>query len=133
MEPASVRVLLDSLHVEWNAPCIATLKKVLGHQRPPQRGAGFWPEPRTYTHSEADSMPMTGAAPAPARPRKHLSAGDLLRAEVASGSELGQQCQEIMKEGQLVPTEVTLGLIKKAMVALGQKIFIIDGFPGRVQ
>ena len=53
---------------------------------------------------------------------KHLSAGDLLRAEVASGSEVGQQCQEIMKEGQLVPTEVTLGLIKKAMVASGQKI-----------
>ena len=63
---------------------------------------------------------------------KHLSAGDLLRAEVASGSELGQQCQEIMKEGQLVPTEVTLGLIKKAMVASGQKIFIIIEFPRAV-
>mgnify|MGYP001188008898 CR=1 FL=1 len=63
---------------------------------------------------------------------KHLSAGDLLRAEVASGSEVGQQCQEIMKEGKLVPTEVTLGLLKKAMVASGQKIFIIDGFPRAV-
>jgi adenylate kinase len=36
----------------------------------------------------------------------HLSAGDLLRAEVDSGSELGQQCQEIMNEGKLVPQEV---------------------------
>lgn len=36
----------------------------------------------------------------------HLSAGDLLRAEVDSGSALGQQCQEIMKEGKLVPMEV---------------------------
>jgi adenylate kinase family enzyme len=36
----------------------------------------------------------------------HLSAGDLLRAEVDSGSELGQQCQDIMKEGKLVPQEV---------------------------
>ena len=63
---------------------------------------------------------------------KHLSAGDLLRAEVASGSEVGQQCQEIMKEGQLVPTEVTLGLIKKAMASSSQKTFIIDGFPRAV-
>jgi adenylate kinase family enzyme len=39
----------------------------------------------------------------------HLSAGDLLRAEVDSGSELGKECQEIMKEGGLVPMEVRRG------------------------
>jgi adenylate kinase family enzyme len=38
---------------------------------------------------------------------KHLSAGDLLRDEVKSGSELGRQCEEIMKEGKLVPMEVS--------------------------
>jgi adenylate kinase family enzyme len=37
----------------------------------------------------------------------HLSAGDLLRDEVKSGSELGQQCEQIMKEGKLVPMEVS--------------------------
>jgi hypothetical protein len=37
----------------------------------------------------------------------HLSAGDLLRDEVKSGSELGQQCEAIMKEGKLVPMEVS--------------------------
>ena len=37
---------------------------------------------------------------------KHLSAGDLLRAEVQSGSAVGQQCAQIMKEGKLVPLEV---------------------------
>ena len=37
---------------------------------------------------------------------KHLSAGDLLRDEVKSGSEVGQQCEAIMKEGKLVPMEV---------------------------
>ena len=36
----------------------------------------------------------------------HLSAGDLLRDEVKSGSEVGQQCEAIMKEGKLVPMEV---------------------------
>jgi adenylate kinase family enzyme len=36
----------------------------------------------------------------------HLSAGDLLRDEVKSGSELGKQCEVIMKEGKLVPMEV---------------------------
>ena len=63
---------------------------------------------------------------------KHLSAGDLLRAEVASGSEVGEQCQTLMKEGKLVPTEVTLGLIRKAMSLADQKTFIIDGFPRAV-
>lgn len=33
----------------------------------------------------------------------HLSAGDLLRAEVARGSQQGERIQEIMKEGELVP------------------------------
>lgn len=36
----------------------------------------------------------------------HLSAGDLLRDEVKSGSDLGKQCEQIMKEGKLVPMEV---------------------------
>ncbi len=40
---------------------------------------------------------------------KHLSAGDLLRDEVKSGSELGKRCEHIMKEGKLVPMEVRLG------------------------
>ena len=63
---------------------------------------------------------------------KHLSAGDLLRAEVASGSAVGEECQALMKEGKLVPTEVTLGLIRKAMAQAEQNTFIIDGFPRAV-
>ena len=63
---------------------------------------------------------------------KHLSAGDLLRAEVSSGSVVGEECQALMKEGKLVPTEGTLGLIRKAMAQAEQKTFIIDGFPRAV-
>lgn len=38
---------------------------------------------------------------------KHLSAGDLLREEVKSGSPTGQELEGVMKEGKLVPKEVT--------------------------
>ncbi|CAG9464850.1 unnamed protein product [Pedinophyceae sp. YPF-701] len=60
---------------------------------------------------------------------KHLSAGDLLREEVASGSDVGQKLQVTMKEGKLVPMEVTITLLKNAMIKSGQKLFLIDGFP----
>ena len=60
---------------------------------------------------------------------KHLSAGDLLRDEVKSGSAVGKQCEAIMKEGKLVPMEVIIGLLRAAMVKSGAKEFLIDGFP----
>ena len=64
---------------------------------------------------------------------KHLSAGDLLREEVASGSERGKELDAIMKEGKLVPVAVTLGLLRAAIdrihrVEHGDR-FLIDGFP----
>ena len=59
----------------------------------------------------------------------HLSAGDLLRAEVKSQSETGQLCAKLMKEGKLVPMEVTIGLLKAAMEKAETKNFLIDGFP----
>ena len=62
----------------------------------------------------------------------HLSAGDLLRAEVASGSELGVACAELMKEGKLVPVETTLGLLETAMLKADTELFLVDGFPRAV-
>ncbi|GBG90227.1 hypothetical protein CBR_g50406 [Chara braunii] len=59
----------------------------------------------------------------------HLSAGDLLRAEVASGSEHGVMLQNMMKEGKIVPAEVTVGLLQAAMAKSGKNKFLIDGFP----
>ena len=58
-----------------------------------------------------------------------MSAGDLLRAEAASGSEVGNQCAAIMKDGKLVPLDITIGLLKKAMAEKQGKCFLIDGFP----
>jgi adenylate kinase len=59
----------------------------------------------------------------------HLSAGDLLRDEVKSQSEVGQMCGNLMKEGKLVPMQVTIGLLKAAMEKAENKTFLIDGFP----
>jgi len=59
----------------------------------------------------------------------HLSAGDLLRAEVASGSAVGQACEALMKDGKLVPVSVTIQLLKNAMIQSGGSFFLIDGFP----
>ncbi|XP_073389915.1 uncharacterized protein [Physcomitrium patens] len=61
----------------------------------------------------------------------HLSSGDLLREEVKKGTELGRECEQLMKDGKLVPVQITLNLIKKAMeesktTANG---YLVDGFP----
>ncbi|XP_014470204.1 PREDICTED: adenylate kinase isoenzyme 1 [Dinoponera quadriceps] len=62
----------------------------------------------------------------------HLSSGDLLRAEVASGSERGASLQDLMSKGLFVPTDVVLELIKEKMVREKDKTktgFLIDGYP----
>ena len=64
----------------------------------------------------------------------HLSSGDLLRAEVQSGSDLAKQLNELMQQGKLVPNELVLGMIKKAMLekVATSKGFLIDGYPRQV-
>ena len=60
----------------------------------------------------------------------HLSSGDLLKAEVVSGSEKGRQLYSVMSQGRLVPDEEVVELIKAAMAATADpKGFIMDGFP----
>eukprot|EP00897_Mesotaenium_endlicherianum_P011072 jgi/Mesen1/9994/ME000072S09406 len=59
----------------------------------------------------------------------HLSAGDLLRAEINSGSENGTMIQNMIKEGTIVPAEVTVGLLQAAMAKSSTDKFLIDGFP----
>jgi adenylate kinase len=59
-----------------------------------------------------------------------LSTGDMLRAEVSSGSPLGRRADEIMKAGQLVPDDVIIGLIDGRLDRDDcRKGFILDGFP----
>jgi adenylate kinase len=60
----------------------------------------------------------------------HISTGDLLRAEVAKGSELGKEASAIMKKGELVPDGLVLDMLKKRVAARDcNKGFLLDGFP----
>lgn len=57
----------------------------------------------------------------------HISTGDLLRNEVASGSELGKELDVKMKSGELISDEIVNELLEKALMS--DKPFILDGYP----
>lgn len=59
-----------------------------------------------------------------------LSTGDMLRAAVAAGTELGRKAGDIMERGKLVPDDIVIGLIAERLDAGGKgNGFILDGFP----
>ena len=62
-----------------------------------------------------------------------LSTGDLLRGEIAEGTTLGLKAKSLMDEGQLVPDEVVIGMIRSKLENNPDaKGFIFDGFPRTV-
>ena len=63
----------------------------------------------------------------------HYSTGDLLRAEVASGSELGKTIKSYIDNGNLVPLEIVINTIKNAIEKAPKEIVLIDGFPRSVE
>lgn len=61
---------------------------------------------------------------------KHISTGDLLRAERKAGTELGIKANEYITKGELVPDEVVVGMVRNFMKEhSSSKGFIFDGFP----
>lgn len=64
---------------------------------------------------------------------RHLSSGDLLRAERARGSELGQKAAAYMDAGKLVPDEIIVGAVLAQLDDLGDRAgLLLDGFPRTV-
>ncbi|MCL4114540.1 UNVERIFIED_CONTAM: hypothetical protein GTU68_057389 [Idotea baltica] len=63
----------------------------------------------------------------------HLSTGDLLRAEQAAGGPSAATIESLLKDGQLVPNEITITLLQKKMESVtrttGKNNFLLDGFP----
>jgi len=59
-----------------------------------------------------------------------ISTGDMLRAAIKAGTELGKKAKEYMDSGGLVPDEVIIGLVKERIQEADcQKGFLFDGFP----
>lgn len=60
----------------------------------------------------------------------HLSTGELLRKEIAEGTELGKKAKSLIDAGSLVPDEVVEGMISNAFRTVkGVSGFLLDGFP----
>jgi len=62
---------------------------------------------------------------------KHISTGDVLRAEIASGSVLGKQIAGIIDKGNLIPDEMMIAMLENIVKAT-DKGLIFDGFPRTV-
>jgi adenylate kinase len=60
----------------------------------------------------------------------HVSTGDMFRAAIASGSDLGRQVEPILARGDLVPDELTVALIRERLLQPDARAgFVLDGFP----
>ena len=60
----------------------------------------------------------------------HVSTGDMFRAAIAAGTELGRKVEPILAAGELVPDELTVSLIRERLAeSVAAAGFILDGFP----
>lgn len=63
----------------------------------------------------------------------HISTGDMFRAAIKEGTELGKLAKSYMDQGALVPDEVTIGIVKERLLKDDcKKGFLLDGFPRNV-
>jgi len=63
----------------------------------------------------------------------HYSTGDMLRAEVASGSTLGKEIESYISKGAIVPIKIAIETIVNAIKAAPTKIVVLDGYPRSIE
>jgi adenylate kinase len=63
---------------------------------------------------------------------KHISTGDLFRTAIKDQTALGLKTKAILAKGELVPDDITVGIVQEALSGLGGRSFILDGFPRTV-
>lgn len=65
----------------------------------------------------------------------HISTGDILRKNIADGTELGKEAKAYMDRGELVPSELVIALLKSRLNEEDCKTkgFLLDGFPRTVE
>ncbi|TDL98504.1 adenylate kinase [Macrococcus brunensis] len=67
-------------------------------------------------------------------PIPHISTGDMFRAAIKNGTPLGNEAKSFMDKGELVPDEVTIGIVKERLAEEdAKKGFLLDGFPRTVE
>ena len=63
----------------------------------------------------------------------HVSSGDLFRANIKNNTKLGKRAKAYVDKGELVPDEITIGMVQDRLAEIaGSPGFIIDGFPRTV-
>ena len=93
----------------------------------PLRVVGFTGPPGAGKGTQAAVLKETFDIP-------HISTGDMFRAAVKEGTELGKKAKACMDEGKLVPDEVTIGIVRERLSKADcKKGFLLDGFPRTVE
>jgi len=63
----------------------------------------------------------------------HYSTGDMLRAEVASGSDLGVEINQFISKGLIVPIQIAITTITNAIKSAPSDVVILDGYPRSIE
>jgi adenylate kinase len=63
----------------------------------------------------------------------HIATGDLFRQAASRGDELGGKVRSFLEKGELVPDDITIGLVKEQLAASGSKGAVLDGFPRNIR
>ncbi|KAF8701415.1 hypothetical protein HU200_033578 [Digitaria exilis] len=129
-----------------SSPAISSILASAGVLKPKSRGLGLrcraTEETPPPTRVKAPLKVMISGAPASGKGTQcrmivekyglvHISTGDLLRAEVSSGTEIGKKAKEYMDSGKLVPDQVVTDMVvsRLSQPDVQERGWLLDGYP----